>query len=451
MLAMQPKLLTSLSVSNLTADAGDILMFHFVARLYLPTTRDDAVVQATVNIDYLNTSDVNASISCNLPMRDANVLDNRLTLIVVLNSDKVNDLLAFSEIPTVDFTCSFVGAVSNDVYPHQTIEYKLDVEYRSNSILFHDGASLALNSSSTAILTTPHLDLLIRASWKHQPWPERALPSSNYSVVVPGEIFDFDLGLVTPESTINLTVNVDLLNCSYLSIQCLPLIHSGGLSVRLMANNVSLGRNMEVLSHPEWNVYDNDVDKIQVNYAVIKNHFNNIVNFDDYVNISMQVNFSSRLPEETVRLHVRVTVQSGKNETATLVGNLDVRLTRPRLNFTLERTTPDTNDAGDAVNFLLTVWHIESSIVPAKRLRIYMLHDREFLIPDDSRSGSAAVSDNPGSFLLVTVGDMSIIPVDTLYVNISVKVVLPLILSTATRPCDTVSTNATLYYGDKGA
>ena len=447
---MRPTLVSSLSVSNATVDAGDVVHFTLTNNLSLPSTSDFANITIKVNLEYLSTSDAKDSLTCSLP-DNSSIINGHLVLSVFVSSVPIRNEMDLSAIPFLELKCTFSSIINNDVHPTENITYNLDVTYISNQILYDNGSSLILNASDTVVIHVSDVDLIVSANPNHQPVKAPSASPSGYSVVASGEVFDFSARVVIPESTTNLSICATLLACYNFSVNCYATAPSDDLTLALISHNVSSGDSLEAPSTADSSAHDNKFDTIRVDLGVITNVYDNVLDKNDYLTISLQVNISSLQTDRNLRLDVKAFYQNGADRIAFVSRSLDILLTRPRLDFNIEQAPTHLYDAGDSVTYSLSIAHTENSLVPATKLKILLSHDLPFVVVDHARSGYALISGNPTVRVELMVDEATEIPLEVLDVFVNISVLMPFVLSNATRPCERISMNATLQYGDKGA
>lgn len=445
---VEPRLVANLSVSNSSVDAGDVLEFHLVVQHSLQSRSYAADVNMTLNLDHVNTTDVESSLSCS-PAGVATLQDGKLVGFLPLLSRQENDTGTFRGGPVMEFGCSFFGTMDNSVRPNEDVTFLLYVRYSSELSLHDDVTPLTLTARDTEVVSVHQLELVVEASPKHRPWSLRNISLGDYYVVAIGEPFDFSIKLILPESTTSLQIIVALLNCTALSTDCTAVEPPSNLSLSLLTHNVSVGQQLELLSLPDATVDVNQLGEIHINFGGIKNNYDNMAGIGDNLDISLRVNVSSLLHDQSLRLESKVIYELDSNRTGATSRYLDILVARPRLNITLERKTT-AKERGDLLEYEVSLTHTHKSTLEAKDIVLVMTSSHPFL---DSLNGSSYYYSSSSPHSITTLNNYDVIDKPLKFEKHDEEELVVLFSYTPkrnVRPNTMMVVNAAVTYGDRG-
>ena len=449
-LVVEPRLVPTLSVSNSTVDAGDVVLFSLTIAHSLESKSYAADVVLTVNLDHIDNKKVERSLNCSHPANDT-VRNNQLIVQLprlLLEDDSPG---TSNSVPVGNFACSFVGIVQNNVRPRENISFILDVVYNSEYKLYDNVRPLTLNASDNTVISVRPLLFTVDADPKHRPWSLTTVSQIDYFVVAVGEPFDFYPRLIIPESTTKIEIYITLEYCTELTKNCLPVNISSNLTFTLLSHNFSVGQQLELVLESNTTVHVTDFDQIQIRLGDVKNQYDNMADFGDNLNISLKVNFSSVLPGQTFRFRAELCYEL---DTTFTVRYLNILVARPRLNVTLDRNTT-AKESEDLLEYVICLTHTSLSTLDAEDIVVVMTSSHDHFI--DALNGSSYYyyysSGNPRDITILSKYDAmgEVVQIsEHKHKEENLCIWFKYTLNEDVRPNAEINFYATVTYGDRG-
>lgn len=424
----EPVLSATLTVDKYLFDGGDVLAFKLTLRHLNSSSSDAKSVSMLVNTAFLL---VSGTVSCNHPAASDMVSNQQI--VVAVDTFKLEDN---------ETVCNFSGASTVDISPNLVAEWIVNVTYYS---AVPSGRQYNISDSTSALTKTIDFFKTVvmntTASGKPLPTdPKKAalLHGIDGLAVAPGEMFYYLLYVEMPEVTTTLTFSVTVGEAE----EETPVVRASfNISDIQKGGNVAMDLNL--------------VNSLSANFTnTLSLYLGTVVNnpdndeSGDYVGVQISLNISSVSVGKKMLLLTILTFDEAKGEKSHLSSAVNVTVVAPDLSF-LFALSGDPLDAGDSVVYSITIKHNGNSTGPARGLQLPLSHSNPFLLTDSANPASAVFSSDPNVVVALSADVVDLVALELLEVG-NVTVMIPLILSNATRPGRNISTNVTLRYQDIG-
>ena len=458
---MEPQLTATLFVSATTFDAGDELLFSFVVEHSTESTSYAADVEVTVNLDHINNSRVEQSLSCSHPT-NFTLLNNILVLSFPILALEGDEAVTSTGVPVTNFSCSFVGTVLNTVRPKENITYRLGVQYSSERNLYDEVDPSSLNLTcyrsepiSKFYSISTNVSVVLRDievnTWVEGPSLSH-VKNCGYSVnatpVSNGEMFELYLNVTLPESTTSLNYTLNVLvdasdadmglnrSCSYNYGD-----HYNGLTVDLVLST-KMGSDMR---YGDGTPLSANTSFVQMDDVV--NIASGVIDDGDIINIRGAIKLTGGQGREAVTLQSVLSYDAGSS-VQTIYRCNEVTVLLSVMEIFLSSMNIDSIEAGQVtlLNATIRDRSLEYSAIRSVFFRLYSNVSFQAVGPLQLYYSDSSIT-NVSSISQFSLDIQQLVP---MYCTDLITVSLPAVIGPEVRYGTSIVVTGTLHYKDYG-